>query len=135
GYIAIDDVQVSSSVNGSCPAERECTFQGSLCGLKPDPTTDFTWIRTNGELAVGTPSPAADHTLETDKGSRGSVMTDVNQPTFEHGECLMFWYHMNGSDLGSLNIYIQELNGARSQIPMTTLETWQSNGHKSSQPI
>ncbi|XP_050961124.1 MAM and LDL-receptor class A domain-containing protein 2 isoform X2 [Labeo rohita] len=136
GYIAIDDVQVSSSVNGSCPAERECTFQGSLCGLKPDPTTDFTWIRTNGELATGTPSPAADHTLETDKGfylsaqlwkhhkgSRGSIMTDVNQPTSEHGECLMFWYHMNGRDVGSLNIYIQELNGARSQIPM-----WSASG-------
>lgn len=68
GYIAIDDVQVSGSINGSCPAERECTFQGSLCGLSSDPTTDFTWIRTKGELSIGTPSPATDHTLETDKG-------------------------------------------------------------------
>ncbi|KAL1280451.1 hypothetical protein QQF64_015051 [Cirrhinus molitorella] len=136
GYIAIDDVQVSSSINGSCPAERECTFQGSLCGLKPDPTADFTWTRTNGELAIGTPSPAADHTLETDKGfylsaqlwkhpkgSRGSIMTDVNQPTSEHGECLMFWYHMNGRDVGSLNIFVQELHSARSQMPV-----WSASG-------
>ncbi|XP_067219288.1 MAM and LDL-receptor class A domain-containing protein 1 isoform X1 [Chanodichthys erythropterus] len=126
GYIAIDDVQVS---NGSCPAERECTFQASLCGLLSDPTADFTWIRTNGELATGTPSPATDHTLETDKGfylsaqlwknpsgSRGSMLMKVNQPSSEHGECLMFWYHMSGRDVGSLNIYVQELHSAKSQI-------------------
>lgn len=141
GYITIDDVQVSSSVNGSCPAERECTFQGSLCGLQPDPTTDFKWVRTKGELVTGTPSPAVDHTLGTDKGfymsaqlwkqpsgSTGSMVTKVNQPTPGHGECWMFWYHMDGTNVGSLNIYVQELRNARSHTPV-----WSMSGDQGKQ--
>ncbi|XP_056333186.1 MAM and LDL-receptor class A domain-containing protein 1 isoform X2 [Danio aesculapii] len=142
GYIAIDDVQVSGSINGSCPAERECTFQGSLCGLSSDPTTDFTWIRTKGELSIDTPSPATDHTLETDKGfylsaqlwknpsgSRGRMMTEVNPPTSEHGECLMFWYHMNGKDVGSLNIYVQDVQSSR----ISQMSVWSVNGDQGQQ--
>lgn len=49
-------------------------------------------------------------------GSRGSILMKVNQPSSEHGECLMFWYHMSGRDVGSLNIYVQELHSAKSQI-------------------
>lgn len=48
---------------------------------------------------------------------------DVHQPTSEHGECLMFWYHMNGKDVGSLNIYVQELQNPRSRIPV-----WSASG-------
>ncbi|TRY97688.1 hypothetical protein DNTS_035488 [Danionella cerebrum] len=138
GYMAIDDVQVSSSINGSCPVERECTFQSSLCGLSPDTSTDFTWIRSNGEVSTSTPSPATDHTLGTSKGfylsaqlwkspsgSKGRMLLDVNQPTSEHGECLMFWYHMNGRDVGSLNIYVHD---GKSEVAV-----WSADGHQGEQ--
>lgn len=46
--------------------------------------------------------------------SRGSMVTKVNHPTPGHGECWMFWYHMDGSNVGFLNIYVQELRSARS---------------------
>lgn len=40
----------------------------------------------------------------------------------------MFWYHMNGRDVGSLNIYVQELHSARSQMPV-----WSASGDQGEQ--
>ncbi|XP_041944947.1 MAM and LDL-receptor class A domain-containing protein 2 isoform X2 [Alosa sapidissima] len=121
GSIAIDDVDVSNGVDGSCPAERECTFQGSLCGLQRDSSADFTWVRTTASLSPNTSSPAIDHTLGTahgyylsanlwkhGNGSRGRMQTDVKAATPASGECWMFWYHMDGEDVGELNIYLHQ---------------------------
>lgn len=69
GSIAIDDVVVFSGENGSCPPERECTFQGSLCGLLPHPSANFSWDRITGESQPANSSgPRVDHTLGTDQG-------------------------------------------------------------------
>lgn len=71
GSIAIDDIMVSSSENGTCPAERECTFQGSLCGLLPQPSANFTWSRITGASQPANSSgPATDHTLGTEQGQQ-----------------------------------------------------------------
>uniref|UniRef100_A0A672HCF2 MAM domain-containing protein n=1 Tax=Salarias fasciatus TaxID=181472 RepID=A0A672HCF2_SALFA len=121
GTIAIDNVVVSSSENGSCPPERECTFQGSACGLLSTPSADFNWERMTGMLQPASSSgPTADHTLGTEQGyylsaqlwrhpvgSRGAVMTAVMDPTPLHGECLMFWYYMEGRGVGELSVYLQ----------------------------
>ncbi|KAM3603666.1 uncharacterized protein V6R79_000320 [Siganus canaliculatus] len=121
GSIAIDDINVFSSETGSCPAERECTFQGSLCGLVPHPSSNFSWSRITGtSQPLNDSGPATDHTLMTDQGyylsaqlwnhpvgSRVAVMTAVMEPTAPEGECLMFWYYMEGSDVGELNVYLQ----------------------------
>ncbi|XP_034743360.1 MAM and LDL-receptor class A domain-containing protein 1 [Etheostoma cragini] len=121
GSIAIDNIMVSSSEAGSCPAERECTFQGSLCGLLPQPSANFTWSRITGTSQPANSSgPATDHTLGTEQGyylsaqlwshpvgSRVAVMTAVMEPTAPEGECLMFWYYMEGSGVGELSVYLQ----------------------------
>ncbi|XP_070701014.1 MAM and LDL-receptor class A domain-containing protein 1 [Pempheris klunzingeri] len=121
GSIAIDDIMVSSSENGSCPAEKECTFQGSLCGLLPQPSATFSWSRITGTSQPANSSgPANDHTLGTEQGyylsaqlwshpvgSRVAVMTAVMEPTSPDGECLMFWYYMEGSGVGELGVYLQ----------------------------
>ncbi|KAL6103987.1 uncharacterized protein ACO6RY_13812 [Pungitius sinensis] len=123
GSIAIDDVTVHRSETGSCPAERECTFQGSLCGLLPRPSADFSWSRITGASRPANSSgPAADHTLGTEQGyylsaqlwshpagSRGAVMTEVMEPTAADGECLMFWYYMEGGEVGELSVSLQTL--------------------------
>ncbi|XP_018613321.1 MAM and LDL-receptor class A domain-containing protein 2 isoform X2 [Scleropages formosus] len=124
--IAIDDVVVSEAQNGSCPPERECTFQGSRCGLLDDITGDFNWTRTTGALSINTTSPAHDHTLGTTHGyylsaqiwkhpagHTGRVLTPLNNPTAKSGECLKFWYHMEGEGVGMLRIYLQKLHGSR----------------------
>ncbi|KAM9349890.1 apical endosomal glycoprotein [Symphorus nematophorus] len=135
GSIAIDNIMVYTSETGSCPAERECTFQGSLCGLLPLPSANFTWSRITAESQPANSSgPAADHTLGTEQGyylsaqlwshpvgSRGAVMTAVMEPTPPDGECLMFFYYMEGSRVGELNVYLQSPdNHKRSAALWTT---------------
>lgn len=79
GRIAIDDIMVHNSTSGSCPPERECTFQGSLCGLLPQPATSFSWKRITGASQPANSSgPASDHTLGTDQGL---LETSTNQLT------------------------------------------------------
>lgn len=43
-------------------------------------------------------------------GSRGAVMTAVMEPTAADGECLMFWYYMEGSEVGELSVSLQTLD-------------------------
>ncbi|KAM8850746.1 MAM and LDL-receptor class A domain-containing protein 1 isoform 2-T2 [Spinachia spinachia] len=130
GSIAIDDVTVYSSETGSCPAERECTFQGSLCGLLPRPGDDFSWSRMTGASRPANSSgPAADHTLGTEQGyylsaqlwshpvgSRVAVMTEVMEPTAADGECLMFWYYMEGGEVGNLSVSLQTHSNHSEQV-------------------
>ncbi|XP_061879772.1 MAM and LDL-receptor class A domain-containing protein 1 isoform X1 [Entelurus aequoreus] len=120
GTICIDDLVVSNS-GGSCPAERECTFQGSLCGLQPVPSADYSWQRATGASRPANSSgPGTDHTLETDHGyylsaelwrhrpgSRVKIATGLMEPTPPHGECLMFWFYMEGRAVGELNVHLQ----------------------------
>lgn len=119
GSISFDDIVVSKGSGGSCPAERECTFQGSLCGLQS--VGDSGWVRVKGSsLPTNASGPPADHTLGTDQGyylssqlwshtagSKVSVTTAMMEPTSAEGECLMFWYHMEGQDDNRLNVYLQ----------------------------
>ncbi|KAJ0011984.1 hypothetical protein NQD34_012959 [Periophthalmus magnuspinnatus] len=93
--------------------------RGPLCGLQP--FEDFGWTRVKGStLPADAPGPEADHTLGTDQGyylsstlwslaagSKVSVMTADMGPTAAGGECLMFWYHMEGLGDGEINVYIQ----------------------------
>ncbi|XP_034558606.1 MAM and LDL-receptor class A domain-containing protein 2 [Notolabrus celidotus] len=134
GSIAIDNILVTSGENGSCPAERECTFQGSLCGLLPQPSANFTWDRISGATKPSNSSgPSTDHTLGTEQGyylsaqlwnhtegSKVAVMTALMEPTPPEGECLMFWYYMEGSRVGELHVYVQT---PESKVPSARLWT------------
>ncbi|XP_077378927.1 MAM and LDL-receptor class A domain-containing protein 1 isoform X1 [Festucalex cinctus] len=138
GTISIDDIMVSSMENGSCPAERECTFQGSLCGLQPVPSVDFSWSRTNGTFQPANSSgPHTDHTLGTEHGcylsaqlwrhppgSRGQIETALMESTPAHGECLMFWYYMEGNAVGQLNVYLRTAD--------TPVKLWSRSGNQGS---
>ncbi|MED6241113.1 hypothetical protein ATANTOWER_028659 [Ataeniobius toweri] len=120
GSIAIDDIEVSTSLNGSCPPERECTFQGSLCGMRPQPSANFSWNRITGmSQPANSSGPTKDHTLGTEQGyylsaglwkhslgSRGAMIA-LMEPTPLNGECLMFWYYMEGTGVGELSVYLQ----------------------------
>lgn len=41
------------------------------------------------------------------EGSRGAMMTAVMEPTPPDGECLTFWYYMEGADVGELSVLLQ----------------------------
>lgn len=85
GSIAIDNIIVYSSESGPCPAERECTFQGSLCGLLPLPSANFSWIRITGKSQPANSSgPATDHTLGTEQGVQLLEIVSVSQSAMNY---------------------------------------------------
>ncbi|XP_058879430.1 MAM and LDL-receptor class A domain-containing protein 1-like [Acipenser ruthenus] len=121
GSIAIDDVVITESINGSCPAERECTFETSRCNLKDVAGGSFNWTRITREISTNTSSPLEDHTLGTAYGfylstqiwkqasrNEGRIATRLYKPTPYSGECLQFWYYMKGENIGTFNIYLQK---------------------------
>jgi hypothetical protein len=54
------------------------------------------------------------HFLESsypvDKGDRGELVTRIMPPVYT---CARFKYHMIGSDMGRLDVYVDEVNGGR----------------------
>ncbi|XP_057298293.1 MAM and LDL-receptor class A domain-containing protein 2-like isoform X2 [Hydractinia symbiolongicarpus] len=117
GDISLDDFVVTS---GKCPPPPYCDFENGRCGFKNIGQGDkFNWKRSNG----GTPSygtgPSTDHTTGTKLGSYfyietssprrkgdNAVLYTRKYPASKNGNCLNFWYHMYGSHIGALNIYL-----------------------------
>ncbi|CAF0718676.1 unnamed protein product [Adineta steineri] len=116
GDLAIDDL---SNTEGECPGSEVCTFQDDYCTWVNGPNNivdDFDWLRNAG----GTPSygtgPSVDHTFGTAEGMyiyiEASDTFNKNAKAWlmsEHYEpgphCLVFYYHLYGEDIGTLNVY------------------------------
>lgn len=41
------------------------------------------------------------------------------EPTVSDGDCLMFWYHMEGSGVGELSVYLQGVDEPRRPVSWT----------------
>ncbi|CAH3118157.1 unnamed protein product [Pocillopora meandrina] len=121
GDIAIDDVEIT---DGACPLPGDCDFEKGMCTWVNSPNVledEFDWTRGSG----GTPSqftgPKIDHTtgsakgnylfIETSlprrRGDRARLESEVFPATPSNGRCMQFWYHMNGSHIGTLNVYMR----------------------------
>ena len=53
-------------------------------------------------------------------GSRVAVVTAVMEPTPPDKECLMFWYYMEGNEVGELSVYLQTAENQRHSAPLWT---------------
>ena len=126
GDIAVDDVQLN---DGRCPRPGFCSFERDTCewtnALQGD---DFDWLRDYGGTPSTTTGPKVDHTLgnsqgyymyiETSGAGRKSgekawLVSDNRDPA--SSACLVFWYNMYGSGIGSLNVYTKPSKGAMNQ--------------------
>lgn len=106
-----------------------------MCGFTQDTTDDTNWIRKNGATGSSRTGPTADHTLKTSSGfymyteassprqtgDKARLESPLQQPT-PGGKCLEFWYHMFGSTMGSLVVYVKN-NVQKSQI-------WKKSGNQ-----
>ncbi|XP_071956925.1 MAM and LDL-receptor class A domain-containing protein 1-like [Antedon mediterranea] len=97
-----------------------CDFEAGICSYTQDTTDDFDWKTTRGSTPSRNTGPSYDHTHGA-SGSGRYLYTEANDAASKdvarilsanvspssNGMCLNFWYHMHGSDIGTLNVYIQ----------------------------
>ncbi|XP_035993676.1 MAM and LDL-receptor class A domain-containing protein 1 [Fundulus heteroclitus] len=117
GDMAFDDVQLTEA---QCPPHGVCDFENSFCSWTNlgDGVDQGDWLLGAGASPNPNTGPTVDHTtnsssghyiyVDSSVGEWGDVsylVSDVFQPS-SRGHCLTFWYHMYGSHVGTLNIYI-----------------------------
>ncbi|KAI8780792.1 MAM and LDL-receptor class A domain-containing protein 2, partial [Biomphalaria glabrata] len=118
GDTALDDITV---YDGPCPTPAFCDFEDDgVCRFDQDIYDDFDWLRHNGSTSTG---PNVDHTYGTKYGhymyietSNPRVPGDVARmltPVYPatDGRCLKYWYHMYGSSMGTLAVYLRDVRG------------------------
>nr|XP_054757010.1 MAM and LDL-receptor class A domain-containing protein 2-like [Lytechinus pictus] len=115
--MALDEINIEF---GSCPPPGYCTFESLHCGWTNDVNDDFDWLLHSGATPSDSTGPPFDHTLGTIQGHYIYIETS-NSATNEKARlvseifsatptgCFTFWYHMFGADMGTLNIFLQEL--------------------------
>ncbi|XP_025084901.1 MAM and LDL-receptor class A domain-containing protein 1-like [Pomacea canaliculata] len=141
GDIAVDDITLPT---GLCEVlfpesttTATCDFESSsdpLCGFIQDRTDNFDWKQSNGSLGTTEAGPFEDHTYgslaghfiytekyfqhhEKDTARLISRMY-TNPNSIQH--CLRFYYLMQGSNIGMLNVYTTAQNQTLS-APIWTL--------------
>ncbi|XP_071839703.1 MAM and LDL-receptor class A domain-containing protein 2-like [Apostichopus japonicus] len=122
-----DFVQDCSDGSDETECGTSCDFESGRCGWKNSAKDTLNWIRDNGDqtdrIKTG---PATDHTTETELGyymyidtsslDTGAIGVDNNEKAhlqssiYQHSgsACtLSLWYHMEGSTVGTLNIFLR----------------------------
>lgn len=118
------------------PTERNgnCTFQNGLCTWLNQPTTknedNFDWTVKSGSTPSSSTGPRADRNgnkygkyiyLEASSPRRSGDKTRLISKSFSQysgdGHCFGFFYHMYGSSIGTLNIYVK--SAGREQLVWT----------------
>ncbi|XP_013393210.1 MAM and LDL-receptor class A domain-containing protein 2-like, partial [Lingula anatina] len=101
------------------PSLVSCNFQTGLCGYTQDTSDQFDWTRSNGATSSQGTGPSVDHTYGTPNGYY--VFIETSSPRVPNDkarlispmirgagrQCLKFWYHMFGGDVGTFNVYMK----------------------------
>nr|CAB3263601.1 MAM and LDL-receptor class A domain-containing protein 1-like [Phallusia mammillata] len=117
--IAFDDVIIKP---GACPKPMlQCGFEDdTLCGFTQDSSDDFDWTQNTGATSSADTGPITDHTLggagghyiylEASNPRYPGDITRISSPTLNptNAQCLQFYYHMHGVDIGSLKVYLRQ---------------------------
>ncbi|XP_022102966.1 MAM and LDL-receptor class A domain-containing protein 1-like isoform X3 [Acanthaster planci] len=124
--VAIDDINITM---GACPkttaqpnlVDGSCDFESGLkaCNYVHMRYYDFYWQEHSGATASKNTGPRVDHTTGTEEGKymyieaslpqrpadRARIITPVMYHTAGVAKCMLFYYHMNGANVGKINIY------------------------------
>ncbi|XP_054764481.2 MAM and LDL-receptor class A domain-containing protein 1-like [Lytechinus pictus] len=143
--IAIDDISLSRY---ECPGEHpvalvpsvDCDFgEAEICYYTHDPTANFNWIWTNRATDSSFTGPAQDHTRGDELGFYVHISSSGQRPESKarlisplvnpqtSSSCLEFWYHMYGSHIGQLNVYLKNHDGTLPNKPVWSLSGNQGN--------
>ncbi|GFN85250.1 MAM and LDL-receptor class a domain-containing protein 2-like [Plakobranchus ocellatus] len=115
-FAAIDDVSFSSCNPKEVPPTVACSFdKQTTCDWKQTNADEFDWTIKSGATASTRTGPSAGHDghgyyIYTEASSPNHpndtavLLSPMLSPTDSTGYCLTFWYHMFGSDMGSLTL-------------------------------
>ncbi|KAF0291757.1 MAM and LDL-receptor class A domain-containing protein 2 [Amphibalanus amphitrite] len=135
------------SLANGVQTQVECDFEDDLCGWTHGEAAEFQWTRHSGR----TPStdmftgPSYDHTLG--EGQRGNYMyIEASDPRVENDTarlfspvfaasqsldaCFSLWYHMWGSSLGAIRVYILPVDESFDQLDGPAWERTHSMGNR-----
>ena len=116
GGISLDDIDFSSQ---ACSRLASCDFENDFCTFVNIYQDTFDWTRNIGETASSLTGPPTDHTLGNAFGYYVFIETSAprvqNDFAYLFSEtlpyntdmCLTFWYHMYGTDIGELKIWLE----------------------------
>ena len=117
GNIALDDV---SYARRTCPALGYCNFETDTCGYINVQGDDTNWQRDRGASSSFTTGPTTDHTRRSPAGYYMYMETSTRHqpgdkawlfsetlpaPRTSAGACIIFYFHMYGEGIGTLNVY------------------------------
>ncbi|XP_052767042.1 neurogenic locus notch homolog protein 2-like [Mya arenaria] len=125
-----------------CEIDMSCNFdKDTFCSWHNEQRWDnFDWTLQRMSTASMDTGPDADHTVGTSNGSYIYIETSapriVNETAWlvspvmryrsAQAQCLQFWYNMNGASVGTLNVYLQSVDGTN--IPGKRV--WSSIGNQ-----
>ncbi|XP_033121015.1 MAM and LDL-receptor class A domain-containing protein 1-like [Anneissia japonica] len=117
GDIAIDDVRITD--RACTPSLVQCDFEDqSICSFVQDSSDDFEWTRASGTTPSIATGPSFDHThgnqtgyymyIETSSPRILDEVARLRTPPYlaTHGQCIEWFYHMYGSTMNTLNVYV-----------------------------
>ena len=126
--VSIDDVSFKNCNPTQVPPSVACNFdKQNTCDWKQTNTDDFDWTLKNGSTDSTKTGPSAGHdghgfyiyteaSYPNKPNNTAILVSPLLPPTDTIGYCLTFWYHMFGSDMGTLELLAIEPYTAR---PMT----------------
>ncbi|XP_071956932.1 MAM and LDL-receptor class A domain-containing protein 1-like [Antedon mediterranea] len=120
GDISVDDIYLT---DGDCPSPAICDFEhgNDVCGYSQDKKDNFDWTLASGSTGSSGTGPSNDHTYGTSAGhymyiesssprtfGDKALIRSLEYPS-TYGQCLRFWYHMTGDNMGALKVYAEML--------------------------
>ncbi|XP_073770611.1 MAM domain-containing protein 2 isoform X2 [Danio rerio] len=122
GSVGLDDIKVTpgdcSLLASSLLLPSHCDFESGLCGFSQDKVGDSgDWYLARGPTPTSYTGPGGDHTtglghymhIEASvmlAGHKARLLSSTLRGTRET-QCLQFYYHMYGSGIGQLSVYLQ----------------------------
>ncbi|CAF4086941.1 unnamed protein product, partial [Rotaria sordida] len=134
--IAIDDITTNE---GPCSTQKFCDFESQdICGYVHDLSDNFNWGRHRGETNTLGTGPSYDHTTYTTEGYYMYIETSAPRqpgdiarlispvfPASKQYNCLQFYYHQYGIDIGAFNVYKRDVGGS-----LNPLKIFSSQGNR-----
>ncbi|XP_078033852.1 MAM and LDL-receptor class A domain-containing protein 1 [Augochlora pura] len=136
GYVAVDDIDLQPGT--SCVGF--CNFAGGFCDWSNDAEDDFDWTISRGS-GNPTTGPAMDSSSERSTaggyayidssfprrpGDRARLLsTSFPAPNADAPMCLHFWFHMFGTGIGSLKLFVRHFRSLDAPLR----EIWSLNGN------